>query len=170
MSTTAVLLSILGALLIGAISPGPSFVLVSRTAVSLSRADGLAAAVGMGLGGAIFGTLALAGLGVLLQRVAWLDMALKLLGGAYLVYLGFRIWRGAADPIVVSQTAELRSTSRFRSLGLALMTQLSNPKTAVVYAGIFAALLPASPPSWLLIALPPSIFVIETTWYAVVAL
>ncbi len=170
MSTTAVLFSILGALLIGAISPGPSFVLVSRTAVSLSRADGLAAAVGMGLGGAIFGTLALAGLSVLLQQVGWLDVALKLMGGAYLVYLGIRIWHGAADPIVSPDTAELRSTSRFRSLSLALITQLSNPKTAVVYGGIFAALLPASPPSWLLMALPPSIFAIETSWYAVVAL
>jgi threonine/homoserine/homoserine lactone efflux protein len=157
-------------LLIGAISPGPSFVLVSRTAVTLSRSEGLAAALGMGLGGAIFGGLALAGLNALLLQAAWLYFVLKLAGGAYLIYLGARIWRSAADPIVVPETATFERKSRLRSFSFALVTQLSNPKTAIVYGGIFAALLPASPPFWLLIALPPLIFAIETTWYVVVAL
>lgn len=170
MSAIAVLFSILGAILIGAISPGPSFVLVSRMAVTISRMDGLAAALGMGLGGAIFGTLALAGLTALLLEVEWLYFVLKIVGGTYLVYLGFRIWQGAADPIVIPETSEFRSTSCLRSFSLALATQLSNPKAAVVYASIFAALMPASPPSWLLIALPPLLFVVEATWYAVVAL
>jgi threonine/homoserine/homoserine lactone efflux protein len=45
-----------------------------------------------------------------------------------------------------------------------------HPKTAIYYASIFAALLPADPATWLLFALPPTIFVIETGWYAIVAL
>lgn len=170
MSTTAVLFSILGAVLIGAISPGPSFVLVSRIAVTASRLDGLAAAVGMGLGGALFGTLALVGLSAILLQVEWLYVVLKAIGGAYLLYLGIRIWRDASRPIMVSEAAEFGGRSRFRSFSLAFVTQLSNPKTAIVYGSIFAALLPASPPSWLLIVLPPLIFVVETIWYAVVAL
>lgn len=48
------LLGILAALTVGAMSPGPSFVVVARTAVSSSRADGLAAALGMGAGGLAF--------------------------------------------------------------------------------------------------------------------
>lgn len=170
MSATAVLFSILGTILIGAISPGPSFVLVSRTAVTISRMDGLAAAVGMGLGGAIFGTLALAGLTALLLQVGWLYFVLKIVGGTYLAYLGFRIWQGAADPIVIPETTELRSKFWLKSFALALATQLSNPKAAIVYASIFAALMPESPPAWLLIALPPLLFAVEATWYAVVAL
>lgn len=51
MSASLALVGILGALLVGAISPGPSFVLVSRIAVKMSRKDGLAAALGMGIGG-----------------------------------------------------------------------------------------------------------------------
>ena len=56
----------------------------------------VAAALGMGLGGALFGTLALAGLSALLLQVEWLYMTLKLIGGAYLVYLGIRMWRSAS--------------------------------------------------------------------------
>lgn len=168
--SAAVLASIIGALLIGAISPGPSFVLVSRIAVTASRLDGLAAAVGMGFGGAMLSTLALAGLNALLLQVHWLYVALKVIGGAYLVYLGVRIWRGASEPIVMPQTDDPRRPSRFRSFSFAFITQISNPKTAIVYGSIFAALLPASPPDWLLFTLPPLIFAVEASWYAAVAL
>ena len=39
--------AVLGALAIGVISPGPSFVMVAKEAVSMSRANGLAAALGI---------------------------------------------------------------------------------------------------------------------------
>lgn len=170
MPDIAVLLAIAGALAIGAMSPGPSFVLVSRVAVTASRPNGLAAALGMGVGGATFGVLALAGLSALLQQVEWLHLALKILGGGYLVYLGIRIWRSAATPLVVDATGPGQSRSTTRSFWIGLATQLSNPKTAIYYASIFAALLPAKPAEWLLFALPPTIFVIEAGWYAIVAL
>lgn len=170
MAMTTALASILGALLIGAMSPGPSFVLVSRIAIAGSRRDGLAAALGMGLGGAAFGTLAVLGLSALLSQVEWLFLTVKLLGGAYLVYLGIRIWRGASAPLVVAATGQGASTSALRSFSVATATQLSNPKTAVYYASIFAALLPAAPPTWMLVSLPPLIFLVEAVWYAVVAL
>jgi hypothetical protein len=75
MSSLSVLLSIVATLSIGAMSPGPSFVLVSRIAVSRSRVDGLAAAIGMGLGGVLFSMLALAGLTALLSQFGWLPGA-----------------------------------------------------------------------------------------------
>jgi threonine/homoserine/homoserine lactone efflux protein len=162
--------AILGALLIGVVSPGPSFVLVARTAIAVSRRDGLAAAVGMGLGGVIFGTLALVGLAAILARVEWLYLGLKLLGGLYLIYLGICIWRGARAPIVVPKTATGAVAGPARSFVLGLVTQVSNPKTAIVYASVFAALLPPAVPGWIYIVLPLLIFAIETAWYAVVAL
>jgi threonine/homoserine/homoserine lactone efflux protein len=170
MQAAIVLSSILGALLIGAMSPGPSFVLVARTAIALTRRDGLAAALGMGLGAVVFGTLVLLGLQALLTRLAWLDVGLKLLGGAYLLYLAVRLWRGATDPIAVPVTAAPRAATLRRSFSVALATQFSNPKTALFYASVFATLLPAAPPVWLLAALPPLIFLVEAGWYAAVAL
>lgn len=170
MSTAVVLFGILGALLLGAVSPGPSFVLVSRIAVTASRRDGIAAALGMGLGGAVFGMLALAGLSALLLQVEGLYMVLKLAGGAYLLHLGLRIWRGAREPLPIDAAAPRLGPSPLRAFGFAFVTQISNPKTAVVYGGIFAALLPAAPPTWLLLVLPPMIFAVEASWYAIVAL
>jgi threonine/homoserine/homoserine lactone efflux protein len=164
------LISILGALLVGVVSPGPSFVLVARTAVAVSRRDGLAAALGMGLGGALFGTLALFGLAAVLAQAGWLYVVLKIAGGAYLVYLGISIWRGAGTPIAVPEDGRPPAARPARSFSLGLATQVSNPKTAIVYASVFAALMPAEPPLWFIAVLPPLLFLVEAGWYAVVAL
>jgi threonine/homoserine/homoserine lactone efflux protein len=167
---TLALLGILGALLVGAISPGPSFVVVAQTAISRSRADGLAAALGMGLGGVAFGALALLGLQTLLAQAPWLYLVLKLLGGAYLLYIAVRLWRAAADPLAVPEPPRAGASALRGSFLLGLATQISNPKTAVVYASVFAAFLPASMPAWVLMLLPALIFAVEAGWYALVAL
>lgn len=166
----AALFAILGALLIGAISPGPSFVFVVRTAVAQSRAEGIASAFGMGVGAMIFGLLALLGLRTLMTEAAGLYMVLKIVGGLYLVYLAIRIWRGAREPISVAQGGATGASSLGRAFGMALATQMSNPKIIAVFGAVFAALLPASRPLWLDLALPALIFVQETAWYALVAL
>jgi threonine/homoserine/homoserine lactone efflux protein len=164
--------SILLALSLGAISPGPSFLFVMRTSVAVSRRDGLVAAAGMGLGAAIITTLALVGVRAIIAQVAWLYLAFKLLGGAYLVFLAWRIWKSSGKPATLSGDAPAPKTARgpWRSFLLALATQFSNPKTVIVISGIFAALLPAHVPSWMYAVIPPVDFLIEGSWYAFVAL
>lgn len=180
MSPSAAIAAILGALLIGAMSPGPSFVIVARNSVGLSRRDGLATALGMGIGGVFFSGIALLGLYTLLAAVTWLYVSLKVAGGLYLIYLASRIWRGASAPLAFNQTQDgthangsANSTANSnprKSFWIGLSTQLSNPKTAIYYGSIFAALLPQHPPLWCYFALPPAIFTIEAGWYSVVAL
>src|SRR6201996_9773296 len=104
MPAQAAIPAILGALLIGAMSPGPSFLVVARNAIGLSRRDGLATALGMGIGGVFFSGIALLGLYTLLATVEWLYVGLKVAGGVYLVYLASKIWRGAAKPLAFSET------------------------------------------------------------------
>ena len=168
MTSLLILLSILGALLLGAISPGPSFVFVVRTAVAQSRAEGLAAALGMGVGACLYGALAVLGLRTLMAEGGWLFTGLKIAGGLYLVYLAYKIWRGAAEPVEV-QTGATTGANLGKSFWLGLLTQLSNPKIVAVFGAVFAALLPADPPLWLYLALPPLIFFQETLWYSIVA-
>jgi len=157
--------TLLGALAIGAISPGPSFVFVARTSVAGSRSEGLAAAVGMGIGGVIFAILVMLGLHALLASVGWLFLTLKIAGALYLIYLGVGLWKGAdAD-----QGAAV-SRSAHNAFLRALLTQLSNPKALVVYGSIFAALLPADLPRSASVVLPALVFTVEAGWYSIVAL
>ncbi|KAA3514837.1 LysE family transporter [Agrobacterium vitis] len=169
MTMVATLFAIAFALLIGAASPGPSFLLVSHTSMTRSRAAGLVMALGMGTGGLIFASLALVGLAALITQLAWLHKVLQVAGGLYLAYIAWKLWRGAAQPVDLEQTASApKSFSRIYLS--AFLTQISNPKTAIVYASIFAALLPPRPDSLFFIMLPAVVFLVEAGWYALVAL
>ncbi|MBI3451739.1 MAG: LysE family transporter [Rhodospirillales bacterium] len=160
---------VLGAVPIGAASPGPSFIVVARTAIAFSRPHGLAAALGMGVGGVIYSGLALLGLHIVLAQAGWLYLGLKLCGGFYLIYLAIGLWRSAADPMEATAIAAHHAGGLGKSFSFALATQLGNPKTAIVYAGIFATLLPTEPSGWVFATLPPLVFSVEAGWYAVVA-
>lgn len=170
MTGLASVFAVLVALWLGAMIPGPSFVLVARNAIGVSRRAGLATALGMGVGGIFFGGVALAGLYTLLQSVEWLYIGLKVAGGAYLVFVASKIWRGAGNPITVDDADATVSGSVRKSFWIGLSTQLSNPKTAIWYGSIFAALLPQHPPLWCYFALPPLVFIVECGWYTIVAL
>ena len=163
------LAGIIGALAVGVVIPGPSFVMVARLAVATSRADGLCAAGGMGVGGMVFAVSALFGLQAILLAVPSVYLVLKVLGGLYLCYLGLRIFRAAKVPLAVEVPGRSAGTLRSRSFLMGLTTQLSNPKTAIVYASVFAAFLPDTFSPMFAAVLLCVIFVVEAGWYAIVA-
>jgi threonine/homoserine/homoserine lactone efflux protein len=168
MTPTLAILAISGAIAVGAASPGPSFVMVMRTALARSRRDGVAAAFGMGIGGVIFCSLALLGMRAVFAQAPWLYLGFKIAGGAYLLYLAWRMWTGAKQPFAAEANGAARPQI-LKSFLLGLATQLSNPKTLVFYGSVFA-LLPADLPVWSSLALPATIMIIETGWYMIVAL
>lgn len=161
-------LGILGVLSLGIMSPGPSFVLVARTSVAVSRRNGLTTAIGMGLGSAVFASLTLLGLQAVLLSVPPLYMLLKVLGGIYLIYLAIVIWRNSRQSVEL-KSASKNSADLYKSFKLGLITQLSNPKTAIFYGSIFAALLPPNLPDITLLILVSTIFFLEAGWYSLVA-
>lgn len=169
MTTLMTLLAIAGTLGIGAMSPGPSFVYVAQNAVARSRTHGLVTAMGTGVGAAIFALLAVLGLQAFLLAVPIAYSALKIVGGLYLLWLAFKIIRHAKAPIALGPASygEKSLALTFRD---GLLTQLSNPKTAVVFASIFTALLPREIPAYYYIALPLLSFIIDAGWYSLVTI
>ncbi|WP_336369329.1 LysE family translocator [Rahnella perminowiae] len=164
----AALLTIAGAILLGAMSPGPSFIMIVRTAVVSSRLSALAAAAGMGVGCMIFSVIALAGLHSLLTLVPWLYTALKTAGGVYLLWLGCRMLFRTGDSAGSLAGGE-SAHHPGRAFFIGMATQLSNPNTAIVFGSIFAALLSQHISPYLYLVLPAMAFCIDTIWYAVVA-
>ena len=164
---TLSLVAVVLALLLGAMSPGPSFVLVVRTAAANSRNCAIATALGMGIGGIIFAAAALFGLQILLTAVPTLYLVFKIAGAIYLLYLAVKLWMGADNQLSIGNNTQRLDWKK--SFGLGLATQLSNPKTAIVYASIFTAFLSAERPSWSFAVLIPCVFAVEFGWYCVVA-
>ena len=77
--------------------PGPTVMLVVSYALGRGRATGWATVPGVTLGDFTAMTISLLGAGALLATSATLFTALKLVGAAYLIWLGISLWRAPAQ-------------------------------------------------------------------------
>lgn len=154
--------------MLGAISPGPTFIYVAKNSIAISRKHGLFTALGTGTGAAIFGLLAVMGLQAILLAVPSAYLALKICGGLYLLWLAFKIIKHAKEPMASAETS-VQPMSYKQAYRLGLITQMSNPKIAIILASVFTALLPKDIPTYFYVVLPVLCFFIDAGWYSLVA-
>ena len=83
--------------------PGPTILLVISYALTRGRAATLPLVIGVALGDLTAMTLSFLGLGLLLQEAATWFVVLKWIGSAYLIWLGWQLWR---SPVLVSTEAD----------------------------------------------------------------
>jgi threonine/homoserine/homoserine lactone efflux protein len=110
--------------------PGPTITLVVGYALAQGRSAALATAFGVALGDFTAMTLSLLGLGAILATSATLFTAVKLIGGAYLVWLGWKLWRA---PVTAMDANAGTETSAQRMFGHAFAVTALNPKSIVFF-------------------------------------
>jgi threonine/homoserine/homoserine lactone efflux protein len=165
--TLAAFLAVAALLTMGAVSPGPAVLMSARTGVTEGLRTGFFLAMGIGLGAVIWAAMALSGLAALFKIAPALLWAFKILGGLYLIWMAVQMWRHATAPLPDTTGQPPRTAlSAFR---LGLVTQLSNPKPAVVLSAIFIGTVPPNTPLWVLISLLTFLFTVETLWNTIVA-
>lgn len=169
MSYFAVLGSVMAIHLAAVISPGPNFLIVTQLSIRDSRYSGLFSAWGVVLASVIWSSAALVGVSVLFETATWLYVALKLLGGAYLVYLGVQGWRNSNKPVISNVEELARPPSKWRAFRMGFITNLTNPKAVIFFGSIFAALLAPSLPAWVRGAAVGIVFFNALCWYMLVA-
>jgi threonine/homoserine/homoserine lactone efflux protein len=111
-------------------TPGPDMILVMSRSVTQGPAAGVVTALGVSTGLVAHTALATLGLGIVLKTSNWLFFTLKVIGAAYLVYLGVRAIVSANDDLTL-----LRGDARpLRRLYLdGAVCNIANPKIAVFY-------------------------------------
>jgi threonine/homoserine/homoserine lactone efflux protein len=154
--------------LLAAMSPGPSFITVSRTALASGRSAGLASALACGFGVLPWAIGALLGVVIVFKQAPWLYAALKIAGGLYLLYLAVMVWRHTASPIEVADGVAQQTLSQ--AFAQTFLTQITNPKVAVFFSAILVSVLPADPPLWMMVAILAVVFANGAAWYSIVAL
>jgi threonine/homoserine/homoserine lactone efflux protein len=111
-------------------TPGQDMILVMSRSMTQGSAAGVATAAGVSMGLVGHTALATLGLGAILRTSEVLFLLLKLIGAAYLVYLGFQLLRNKRHELVVQAGAN-RSLQRLFFEGA--LSNMSNPKIAVFY-------------------------------------
>jgi len=124
-------------------TPGQDTALTIRNTLSGGRRTGVATAGGVALGQAVWTVAASAGVVALLTASEPVFRAVKLVGAAYLVYLGSRsLWAAVTPRAHRSELGASTQLSAGRALRQGVLSNLGNPKMAV----FFASLLPQFAP------------------------
>lgn len=151
-----------------AMLPGPNTVVVSYYAAAVSRRAGLETVGGVVIGAFLWVTLSLFGVGVLLAEAGEVYRAVRLAGAAYLVYVGARmLWSAWRNEALASGARAPLARQPWRA---GLLTNLSNPKSAVFWTSVFVVIVPPHAPAWFLAATVLIATMQSALWYSLVVL
>lgn len=158
---------VVGLFLLGVLSPGPNFVVVVQASLAGGRRAGVATGLGVATGDAIYAAAGLAGLATFIAQMGIAMSLVKLVGGLYLVWLGASMMmQRRARAIPRGAWAVRDRTPRRRYFVRGLLTDLSNPKTIVFFASIFALAYDPSSPAWVAVAMWVAIVASSVLWRA----
>jgi threonine/homoserine/homoserine lactone efflux protein len=155
--------------LAAAMSPGPAVLLAMRTSLREGFVRGVWLAIGIGLGACIWAAAALFGLALVFKIAPGLLSVLKFAGAAYLLWLAFKMWRHASDPLETDLPRLPQDRSPLRLVWLGISTQLANPKPAVFFGTIFLTFIPPAAPLWAYAAILGIVFFNDAGWNVIVA-
>jgi len=111
-------------------TPGQDMILVMSRSIAQGPAAGVATAAGVSIGLVGHTLLATLGLGAILRTSELLFLVLKLVGAAYLIYLGIGLLRTRNPELLVSASSRRSMTRLFLD---GAISNISNPKIAVFY-------------------------------------
>jgi threonine/homoserine/homoserine lactone efflux protein len=163
------LLSVAAIWAVAAITPGPNFFLVVRTALEGSARAAVAVIAGVILGTFCWGLAGWLGISALFAAAPFAYLFLKIAGGAYLLWLGAKLlWRTYRNGALPGEPVLRPAISPKQAFWSGLATNLANPKSALFVASLFAATLPADH-SWMHGALAVATMVlVSSLWYTLV--
>ena len=125
------LFPILVVLVLGAMSPGPSLVVLLRNTMEGGKARGVSCGVGHGIGFGIYAFVAIAGIAQLKASAGNAASLLEITGGLFLLFLAAMMFKGSAK-----ESVHKRSTRRGFSEGF--LIAFLNPKILVFLIAIFS--------------------------------
>lgn len=153
---------------VAVVTPGPNFFNIAQLAASHSRRHGVVAALGVATGTVLWGLAGGLGIKTLFSAAPTLYLGFKIAGGCYLIYLGVKQFKRKAA-IVPGTPAAPRQTY-FGVYARGFLGNMTNPKSALFVATIFATAMPAHVPPLLLTLAVLTMAMLSFSWYCSVAL
>ncbi|GAA2468462.1 lysine transporter LysE [Winogradskya humida] len=116
------------------LTPGPNMMYLVSRSITQGRRAGIVSLGGVALGFLIYLTATSLGLAAVFVAVPELYLSVKLAGAAYLAWLAFKTLRRGGTSVFEPQDLAADSPRRLFTMGL--MTNLLNPKAALMYLSL----------------------------------
>lgn len=156
--------------LLSAMSPGPDFLVVSKYALCHSRQSALFCTLGIATGILFHATYCVLGLGLIISQSIVLFNIIKLLGAAYLIYIGLQSLRSK------KQTAEIpagsaikKSQTHTKAFKEGLGVNVLNPKCCLFMLAVFTLVIDPHSSRWLQLGYGLEIALVASVWFGLLA-
>ncbi|MCR4265747.1 LysE family translocator [Nitratireductor sp. ZSWI3] len=127
-------------------SPGPNGVLIAKTVPTSGKAAGFANIAGFFAAFYVHGALSILGISIILVQSANAFFIVKMLGAAYLCYIGakalWQAWQGV--PVTPSVAPAKRRRTLAKAAAEGFLTNALNPKVSMFYLAAFPQFIPAN--------------------------
>ena len=149
---------------LGAISPGPSLLMVIRNTIVGGRRRGVMCAVGHGIGFGLYAGVAIFGLIVLLEEAPGVFLGLQWIGIALLIWYGWLMW-AHSDEEVTENFVEKEARGFLEGFSIAVF----NPKIALFLVAVLAQVLESGMSLETKLVIGFIGMAIDMAWYVLVA-
>ena len=136
---------------LGWATPGPNHLMILSASVTSGRAAGIRAALGIAAGAITWALIAVSGIAAIFELFPSLYSAVRLLGAAYLVYLGAKAFRSARRGGMFDLSVKDGAQALRRPFLSAYLVMVTNPKAVLFFGSILTAFVPADGPLWLML-------------------
>ncbi|MGB4117041.1 MAG: LysE family transporter [Polaromonas sp.] len=148
------------------VTPGVNFVLLAQLSATGNRSSAAMAVAGITTATLTWATLAVCGVGVIFTAHPVVRQLAQLVGGGYLLYVAWRLWRSKPSG-GIEAAPQLSLGSVFR---LGFITNMLNPKPALFFGSVFVTTLPANAGYPLVAAAVALVYLNAVLWHLFLAL
>ncbi len=161
-------LSLASICLMGAMSPGPSLIVVLKHTVSGGRINGVLTGLAHGIGVAMYAILTVIGLAIIIESTPWLFNLIKYAGVILLVWLAYKALTSKSSLAkIIHQGTKVTMRESFWE---GLMIAFLNPKLAVFFLALFSQFVEAQASWQQNVIMVGTVSGIDTLWYCLVAI
>ena len=151
--------------ILAVISPGGDFAMVTRNSLLSGRRSGMLTALGIALGNWVHIAYSMVGVAVLVKTAPYLLSWVKVLGAAYLIYIGLQTAFGKSS----TELGKSAPLSDSQSLKLGFLTNALNPKTTLFVVSLYSQVVNIHTPIWQQLGYGWFISLTHGVWFASVA-
>ena len=155
------------------VAPGPDFAVTIRQSVRFGRMIGICTALGIGAGISVHVLYTLLGVGALMHTTPWLLTVAKVVGGAYILYLGVSLLRSKPKTVAESSNdanEPFVEQTILKAFTTGFLTNASNPKATLFFLAIFTTLISATTPLKIQALYGVWMCFVNALWFVIVAL
>jgi RhtB (resistance to homoserine/threonine) family protein len=156
--------------LLGAASPGPDFLMITRNSLLGSRRAGIFSAMGLGLGVIVHVSYCLLGIAVIISKSILLFSALKCLGSLYLLYIGWKSLRSRGSPSTATEPSGTIQLTDAKAIRMGFLTNVFNPKVTLFFLMLFTQVIKPGTPLAVELIYGAEMVIMTFLWFALVAM